>query len=148
MEKAGVLEGMKPDGEDEDSDGDGSLEQCAADFCDSGVSGYENYVSGIFGWVHEQVVPIGIMTGLLGMLEFLQLCVCLGMLTADQKDLHEGFDGAKKWAIEEERKIKSKVRHPRRHHHEQDSRRTPGRHDQSQNDVDVPPPSMPPPEMP
>ncbi len=146
MEKAGVLEGMKPDGEDEDSDGDGSLEQCAADFCDSGVSGYENYVSGIFGWVHEQVVPIGIMTGLLGMLEFLQLCVCLGMLTADQKDLHEGFDGAKKWAIEEERKIASKVRHPRRHH-EQGSRRTAGRHDQSQNDVDVPPPSMPP-EMP
>merc|ERR1711988_1327884 len=80
-----------------------------------GVSGYESYVSGIFQWVHEQVVPIGIMTGLLGMLEFLQLCVCLGMLFTNQKKLHAGFDGAKAWAIEEEKKVKQRVRHPRRH---------------------------------
>jgi len=140
MEKAGVMEGMKEDGDDEDSIGDGSLEQCAADFCDSGVSGYESYVSGIFQWIHEQVVPIGVMTGVLGMLEFLQMCVCLGMLFADRKDLHEGFDGAKKWAIEEEKKLKGKVRHRRQH------RQGGGNHNQQhgQPHDDIPPPSMPP----
>merc|ERR1719502_1617039 len=102
------MEELKPDGS-------GSLDTCAADFCGSGVSGYESYVSAIFVWIHEQVVPIGVMTGLLGMLEFLQLCVCLGMLFTDQKNLHAGYDNAKAWAKQEEHKIANKVRHPRRH---------------------------------
>jgi hypothetical protein len=94
MEEVGVLRGLRPDGPDEDNLGDGSLETCAADFCDSGVSGFELYVSGIFGWVHDKVVPIGVMTGLLGMLEFAQLCVCLGMLCTHPDNLTKGYNEA------------------------------------------------------
>jgi hypothetical protein len=69
------------------------------------------------------------------------------MLFADRKDLHEGFDGAKKWAIEEEKKLKGKVRHRRQHpvragQHRQGG----GNHNQQhgQPHDDIPPPSMPP----
>ena len=82
------------------------------------------------------------MTGLLGMLEFLQMCVCLGMLFADRKDLHEGFDGAKKWAIEEEKKLKGKVRHHRRRRRAGEHPEGRSQHGQSLDDM--PPPSMPP----
>ena len=112
MEKAGVLEDMKPDGDDEDSIGDGSLATCAADFCDSGVSGYESYVSAIFQWVHEQVVPIGVMAGVLGMLEFLQFCACLGMLFTDQANLESGYNKANEWAKQEQGKLAGKMRDP------------------------------------
>lgn len=114
MEKAGVLEDMAPDGDDEDSNGDGSLATCAADFCDSGVSGYEKYVSAIFQWVHEQVVPIGVMTGLLGMLEFLQFCVCCGMLFTDPANVQSGYNKANDWAKQEQGKLAGRLRDPRR----------------------------------
>ena len=53
MEEFGVLSGMA-------ANGTGDLGTCQDDFCDAGVDGYEKYVSGIFGWVHDKAVSLGI----------------------------------------------------------------------------------------
>ena len=53
MEEFGVLSGMA-------ANGTGDLGTCQDDFCDAGVDGYEKYVSGIFGWVHDKAVSLSI----------------------------------------------------------------------------------------
>ena len=53
MEEFGVLSGMA-------ANGTGDLGTCQDDFCDAGVDGYEKFVSGIFGWVHDKAVSLGI----------------------------------------------------------------------------------------
>ncbi len=92
MEAVGVFEDLPTLRATEEG---GSLATCAQDFCGSGVRGFEQYVSAIFGWTAAHVVPIAVMTAVLNLLEFLQLCFCLAMLFMDHDHLVAGYEKAK-----------------------------------------------------
>jgi len=88
-----------------------NITMCQDQYCDSGLGGFENFMTETFQWVREQIVPISILCGSLGLLESCQFCVSMGILCTSSSTIKGEIQS-----------IRNDMRHPIHHKHQHRAR--------------------------